>query len=116
MATRGQRSGRRHDIDVSHLELLPDPPGHPDMQRAEQTHMLRALLSLHLADRDDVLISGGGYLRHDASDEDEGFAPDCMVAFGVDAAALVARNGYVISEVGKPPDLVLEVGSRRKGR
>ena len=28
----------------------------------------------------------------------------------------IKRNGYVISEVGKPPDLVLEVGSRSTGR
>ena len=29
---------------------------------------------------------------------------------------VIQRNGYVISEVGKPPDLVLEVGSRSTGR
>ncbi len=29
---------------------------------------------------------------------------------------VVAQNGYAISEVGKPPDLVLEVASRRTGR
>ena len=45
----------------------------------------------------------------------KGSLPDCMVVFGVDAAAIVARNGYVIREVGKPPDLVLEVGSSSKG-
>ena len=28
----------------------------------------------------------------------------------------MARNGYVISEVGKPPDFVLEVASRSTGR
>ena len=67
MATGGQRSSRLDDIDVSHPEPLPDLPRHPNMQRAEQTYMFRALLSQHLADRDDVLISGGGYLRHHAS-------------------------------------------------
>ena len=34
---------------------------------------------------------------------------------GVDPKAIVARNGYVISEVGKPPDFVLEVASRSTG-
>ena len=43
-------------------------------------------------------------------------SPDCMVAFGVDPVAIVARNGYVTGEVGKPPDLVFEVGSSIKGR
>ena len=38
------------------------------------------------------------------------------MTFGVDPKAIVARNGYVISEVGKPPDFVLEVASRSTGR
>ena len=33
-----------------------------------------------------------------------------------DPERVIRRNGYVISEVGKPPDLVLEVGSRSTGR
>ena len=33
-----------------------------------------------------------------------------------DPGAIIARNGYVISEVGKPPDFVLEVASRSTGR
>ena len=28
----------------------------------------------------------------------------------------MARNGYVIDQVGRPPDLVLEVGTHGKGR
>ena len=42
--------------------------------------------------------------------------PDGLVAFGVDPQAYEASNGYVISEQGKPPDLVLEVASRSSGR
>ena len=71
----------------------------------------------YFAGREDVLVSGGGYLRHDASNEEQRFAPDCMVAFGVeDPDDMEARNCYVIAEVGKPPDFVLEVGSRSTGR
>lgn len=45
------------------------------------------------------------------------FVPDILVARGVrDPERIVRRNGYVISEVGKPPDFVLEVGSRSTGR
>ena len=46
----------------------------------------------------------------------ERLAPDCVVTFGVNPEAIIARNGYVISEVGKPPDFVLEVASRSTGR
>ena len=100
----------------SHLEPLPDPPREPDMQQRRRTAAFDAILMAHFAHRNDVLISGDGYLRHDPANEDEQFAPDCVVAFGVDPDAIVSRNGYVISEVGKPPDFVLEVASRSTGR
>ena len=86
------------------------------MQQFESLVYFVASLLAYFADRDDVLISGEGYLRHIGSDANERLAPDCIVAFGVDPKLIVARNGYVISEVGKPPDFVLEVASRRTGR
>ena len=99
-----------------HLEPLPDPPREPDMQQRRRTAAFDAILMAHFAHRNDVLISGDGYLRRDPANEDEQFAPDCVVAFGVNPDAIVSRNGYVISEVGKPPDFVLEVASRSTGR
>ena len=99
----------------SHLEPLPDPPREPDMQQRRRTAAFDAILTAHFAHRNDVLISGDGYLRRDPANEDEQFAPDCVVAFGVNPDAIVSRNGYVISEVGKPPDFVLEVGLPEHG-
>ena len=75
-----------------------------------------AALRAHFAQRTDVLVCGAGYLRQAAGNRAERLAPDCLVAFGVNPAAIVARNGYVIGEVGKPPDFVLEVASRSTGR
>ena len=43
-------------------------------------------------------------------------APDLIIAFNADPAACNARNGYVISEQGKPPDFVLEIGSESTGQ
>ena len=85
------------------------------MQQSEQTFRFRALLALHFAGRDDVVVSGEGYLRHNGTEASERLAPDCVVAFGVDPEAIVARNGYVIGEVGQPPEFVLEVASRSTG-
>ena len=85
------------------------------MQQSEQTFRFRGLLTLHFSDRDDVLVSGEGYLRHNGTESSGRLAPDCVVAFGVDPDAIVARNGYVIGEVGKPPEFVLEVASRATG-
>ena len=95
---------------------LPDPPREPDMEQWQSTTSFDAMLEAHFAHRDDVLISGAGYLRNDPRDELEQFAPDCVVAFGVDPGAIVSRNGYVIGHAGKPPDFVLEVASRSTGR
>ena len=102
--------------DYSHLEPLPDPPREPDMQQFVGIFAFASTLSPHFAHRDDVLICGEGYLRREATNEAEHLAPDCVVTFGVNPEAIIARNGYVISEVGKPPDFVLEVASRSTGR
>ena len=115
MTTQGALT-QTHTGDYSHLEPLPDPPREPDMQQDVWIYAFQSLLHVCFAHRNDVLIAGGGYLRHEASNNAERLAPDCVVAFGVNPEGIVARNGYVISEVGKPPDFVLEVASRSTGR
>ena len=100
----------------AHLDPLPDPPRIPDMQQYNRLVAFDSVLRAHFAARSDVLISGQGYLRREAGNDAERLAPDCVVAFGVNPDAIVARNGYVIGEVGKPPDFVLEVASQSTGR
>ena len=42
--------------------------------------------------------------------------PDCIIAFGVEARRLVwEARGCVISEIGKPPDVVMETASESAG-
>ena len=106
---------RRRATDYSHIEPLPDPPREMDMNQRRRIRAFDGILIAYFAHRGDVLVSGEGYLRHNGSDANERLAPDCVVVFGVDPDAIEARNGYVISEVGKPPDFVLEVGSRATG-
>ena len=71
------------------------------------------LLRNYFADRDDVLIDTGGFVFYDLDENDMNVRvrPDIYIAVGVDVAAVRTRNGYVIWEVGKPPDLALEVAS-----
>ena len=102
--------------DYAHLEPLPDPEREHDMEQFKGIITFAATLIPYFAHRDDVLISGEGYLRHEATNDAERLAPDCVVTFGVNPEGIIARNGYVISEVGKPPDFVLEVASRSTGR
>ena len=100
----------------SDIEPLPDPPRRRDMRQNEAVWNFFATLKPHFADRGDVMLGGGGYLVFDAGDVGE-FYPDCVFADEVsDPPAVIWRNGYVISEVGKPPDFVLEVASRSTGR
>jgi hypothetical protein len=95
---------------------LPDPPRAPDMQ--QYRHIVNAAASLiaHFASRPGTLVSGEGFLCYDTRSHDGWLVPDCVVAFDVNPDAITERNGYVISEVGKPPDFVLEVASRRTGQ
>ena len=103
--------------DYSHIEPLPDPERVNDLEQFDDVVNFVAALLAFFAEREDVLISGEGYLCYEASGSMAGWlVPDCIVVFGIDPFATKARNGYVISEVGKNPDFILEVGSRSTGR
>ena len=102
--------------DYSHIEPLPDPPREPDMQQRMTLSSFDSTLRAYFAYRDDVLVCGEGYLQNGGTFDGGAPAPDCVFADGVDPKAIISRNGYVISEVGKPPDFVLEVASRSTGR
>ena len=108
------------------LPPLPDPPRKVDMQEntffdtlAEVNTLGRHLGAYpHRIDAD-ILASGRGYLcrhRGDLRQPGQTVQPDLIVAYGVDPAAIVANNGYVIGEVGKSPELALEVASSTTGK
>ena len=103
--------------DYSRLKPIPDPPRIPDMM--EQMPTIAAFLWMlggWFRHRGDVFVGAGGYLLK-TTDDRNGPYPDGSFAYGLeDPGWLLHRNGYVISEVGKPPDLVLEVGSESTGR
>ena len=105
-----------HSEDYSHIQPLPDPPREPDMVQRKSLSTIDGTLGPHFAAFDDFLLTGEIYVRIDEEDARE-LAPDFIFARQVsDPERVIRRNGYVISEVGKPPDLVLEVGSRSTGR
>ena len=105
-----------HSEDYSRIEPLPDPPREPDAMRRKSLSTLGNILGPQFSAFDDVLLTGGIYVGINEEDARE-LAPDFIFARQVsDPERVIQRNGYVISEVGKPPDLVLEVGSRNTGR
>ena len=109
-----QTAGRR-------LPPLPDPPPPRDMQ--QNTHFVMHSVPTTVAEHfganlpgSRTLVNGYGYLCRRRPDLPRCPYPDMVVAFDVDAESISSTNGYVIEEVGKPPDLVLEVASSTTGR
>ena len=102
------------------LPPLPSPPKY-DMEQI--THFMLpgdlTVLGLRLdalRPGSTTLVSGNGYLCRTRDDFPRCPYPDVMVAFGIDKELTDIANGYVIDEVGKPPDLVMEIASHRTGR
>ena len=101
------------------LTLLPDPPKPMDMATQLPTiARVNMILQDRYVGRPDVLVSGEGYLCRDAADLRNAPRPDCLVAFDmpIPADEIITSNGYNISEIGKPPDFVLEVASPSTGQ
>ena len=95
---------------------LPDPPEDPEDKMTSFDHLAANgnahYLAHHLGNPETTLVTGDHYLVVRPTRNLAGSRyPDLLVAFGVDPAAYKASNGYIVSEQGKPPDLVLEVAS-----
>ena len=101
---------------------LPDiPQRDPDeVTSRDQLHKTGGehYVALHLGDPDTTLVTGDRYIVQGPVPTTRDAIrryPDLLIAFDVDPDAYVERNGYVISEQGKPPDFVLEVASASTG-
>ena len=96
---------------------LPDPPERePDeMTSIKHLAMTESMhhLARHLGSPETTLVSAELYIMEVPHPGQDGRRrrPDLLVAFDVDPELYYQSNGYVISEQGKPPDLVLEVAS-----
>ncbi len=99
---------------------LPDPPEERRWDGMVFKHLGKNgnghFLDVHLNDRRPTLTGSSRYISPVVTGEATGlFDPDLFVAFGADAEGYSRRNGYVISEQGKPPDFVLEIASYYTG-
>lgn len=63
-----------------------------------------------------TLVEGNTVVCYDPYDLNKRVLPDCYVAFGVNPPEIYRQNGYLIWVVGKPPDFVLEIGSKSTAR
>ena len=96
---------------------VPDPPRDIDaMQQFPHTSSFANILIDHFSQRPDAFVSGEGYLCRYRGQTIGRLVPDCIAAFGVDPDAISDANAYILDEIGKPPDFVLEVASESTGR
>ena len=97
--------------------FLPDPePVEDAMQQLPTINRIVPMIEGHFSDRPDVLVAGEAYLCWDRSNRNAKLSPDCMVAIGVNPEDVEIKNGYLIWEIGKPPDVVIEVASEHTSR
>ena len=101
---------------------LPDPPQRePDEMAANFDHLAITGGAIHLARHfgrpATTVIGSDRYLVLFPPHDMTGIRyPDMLIAFDADPEAYRRSNGYIISEQGKPPDFVLEIGSPSTGR
>ena len=96
-----------------------DPMSLPDEIRPlpdgmfQNPYFFYAVSTLHSRYADDptVFVDGNTIVCYNPDNLNDRVFPDCYVAFDVDADAIMAQNGYLTWQVGKPPDFVLEIAS-----
>ena len=60
---------------------------------------------------DDVVVGGDIFIYYQEGNPQVRVAPDCFVVFGVDVESFERNNTYLMWDVGKQPDFVMEIGS-----
>ncbi len=73
-------------------------------------------LRTHFSNRPDVHVNGNTMFYYEEGNPRRVISPDCYVAFGVDVERILRNNTYLLWEMGKPPDFVLEIGSPSTAR
>ena len=101
------------------VRRFPAFPPRNDMMNPVHLHDYgnQPALRLHLGHPDTTIVLGEVPIAWEVPLGRAGVRiPDLMVAFNVDTNHILAQMGYAINEIGKPPDLVLEVASNTTSR
>ncbi len=99
---------------------LPDPPEREPDDMTSVQHLGENVnlhhLAQYLGNPDTTIVSGERYIiLEPGAPADQRIYPDMLVSFNADPALYRQDNSYVISRQGKPPDLVMEIASRKTG-
>ena len=99
--------------------VYPETDGKPLPDGEYQAPIYREIVGAvqtHFNDRPDVHVNGNTMLYYEEGNPRRVVSPDCYVAFGVDSETIFRNNTYLLWEMGKPPDFVLEIGSSSTAR
>ena len=99
---------------------LPDPPEHEQGDMTSVQHLGENgnlhHLAQYLGNPDTTIVSGERYIVPiPGTPSNQRIAPDLLISLNANPALYRHDNSYVISRQGKPPDLVMEIASRRTG-
>ena len=102
------------DAAAVDADRFPEFPPRDDMQNTIFINMPGYLgaLYLHFGFSDAAIVVSEVPLGWDRSQRLGLLIPDLMVAFNVDAGAVLSDGGYAIEYQGKPPEFVLEIASK----
>ena len=100
--------------------VYPESDGMPLPDGEYQAPLYRRVvgdLEVHFRDIPGVRVNGNTFIYYVEGDPRRSVSPDCYVVFGLSNDALLSlslegNNTYLLWEVGKPPDFVLEIGSK----
>ena len=98
---------------VVDMDILGDEPLPADMQQDTPVQQALLIIQDRYSGVPGVFIRREPPIRFDPSDRRKAVIPDIGMAKDVDLDPILAlpSNSYIIWEVGKPPDLVIEVAS-----
>ena len=99
------------------LGALDDPGPLPEGMHQNPTllYAANALIS-RLRELSGVFVDFNTFVYYDRTNRNRRVSSDLYVALGVDTVAIRERHGYLIWEVGKAPDFVLEIASESTAR
>ena len=79
-------------------------------------HTVVMPLRHHFRNRPNARVNGNTFIYYEEGNPSRWISPDCYVAFDVDVSLIEYHNTYRVWAIGKPPDFVMEIGSKSTAR
>ena len=79
-------------------------------------HTVVMPLRHHFRNRPNTRVNGNTFIYYEEGNPSRWISPDCYVAFDVDVSLIEYHNTYRVWALGKPPDFIMEIGSKSTAR